>query len=192
MSDVARAGGDVFVVTGPSGVGKGTLIGRLRKRIAGLELSTSATTRSPRAGEQDEIDYFFLSEDEFHRKVDAGEFIEYARYSGNLYGTLRSEVERKAADSTGVILEIELQGARQIRASMPEAVQVFIAPPEFEVLRRRLEGRGTDDPAAIEARLRVAAEELEARDEFEHQVVNDDLDLATERLEAIVRQELSQ
>lgn len=189
---MAQAGGDVFVITGPSGVGKGTLIGRLRERIPGLELSTSATTRSPRAGERDGIDYFFLSEEEFLRRVEAAEFIEHARYSGNLYGTLRSEVQRKAAAATGVILEIELQGARQIRASMPEAVQVFIAPPEFEVLRRRLEGRGTDDPEAIEARLKVAAEELEARDEFEHQVVNDDLDLAEERLEAIVRRELSQ
>lgn len=180
------------MITGPSGVGKGTLIGRLRERVPGLELSTSATTRPPRAGERDGVDYFFLSEEEFLRRVEAGEFIEHARYSGNLYGTLRSEVQRKAAASTGVILEIELQGARQIRASMPEAVQVFIAPPEFEVLRRRLEGRGTDDPEAIEARLRVAAEELEAQDEFEHQVVNDDLDVAEERLEAIVQRELSQ
>ena len=180
------------MITGPSGVGKGTLIGRLRERVPGLELSTSATTRAPRDGERDGIDYFFLTDDEFQLRIEAGEFIEYARYSGNLYGTLRSEIEEKAAASTGVILEIELQGARQVRASMPEAVQVFIAPPEFEVLRRRLEGRGTDDPEAIEARLKVAAEELEARDEFEHQVVNDDLELATGRLEAIVRQELSQ
>ena len=192
MSDVARAGGDVFVITGPSGVGKGTLIGRLKARIPGLELSTSATTRPPREGERDGIDYFFLTEEEFQAKIEGGEFIEYARYSGNLYGTLRSEIEAKAAAATGVILEIELQGARQVRASMPEAVQVFIAPPEFEVLRRRLEGRGTDETEAIEARLKVAAEELEARDEFEHQVVNDDLDLATERLEAIVSRELSQ
>lgn len=192
MSDVARAGGDVFVITGPSGVGKGTLIGRLKARIPGLELSTSATTRPPREGERDGIDYFFLTEEEFQAKIEGGEFIEYARYSGNLYGTLRSEIEAKAAAATGVILEIELQGARQVRATMPEAVQVFIAPPEFEVLRRRLEGRGTDETEAIEARLKVAAEELEARDEFEHQVVNDDLDLATERLEAIVSRELSQ
>jgi len=189
---VAQAGGYVFVITGPSGVGKGTLISLVRERIPGLELSVSATTRAPREGERDGVDYFFLGEDEFLARVAAGEFIEHARYSGNLYGTLRSEIEGKAASSVGVVLEIELQGARQVRASMPEAVQVFIAPPEFEVLRRRLEGRGTDAPEAIEARLRVAAEELEARDEFEHQVVNDDLDLAVVRLEAILRQELSQ
>lgn len=180
------------MITGPSGVGKGTLIARLRERIPGLEVSVSATTRAPRPGERDGVDYFFLPEEEFRRRVGAGEFLEHARYSGNLYGTLRAEVEGKASSGTGVILEIELQGARQVRASMPEAIQVFIAPPEFEALRRRLEGRGTDRPEAIEARLRVAAEELDAREEFEHQVVNDDLDLALERLEAIVRPELSQ
>lgn len=189
---MAEAGGDVFVITGPSGVGKGSLIALLRQRIPGLEVSISATTRDPRAGERDGVDYFFIPEDEFVRRVEAGEFIEHARYSDNLYGTLRSEVEGKAASGPGVILEIELQGARQIRASMPEAIQVFIAPPEFEVLRRRLEGRGTDLPEAIEARLKVAAEELEARDEFEHQVVNDELEVAADSLEAIVRRELSQ
>ena len=186
------ARGTVFVVTGPSGVGKGTLIAMLRERIPDLAVSVSATTRRPREGEEDGRDYFFLSEEEFVRKVDRGEFLEHARYSGNLYGTLREEVEAKAERGSGVILEIELQGARQVRASMPDAVQVFVAPPEFETLRARLEGRGTDDPAAIAARLEVAASELEARDEFEHQVVNDELDLAADQLEAVVRQELSE
>lgn len=186
------ARGTVFVVTGPSGVGKGTLIAMLRERIPDLAVSVSATTRRPREGEEDGRDYFFLSEEEFVRKVDRGEFLEHARYSGNLYGTLREEVEAKAERGSGVILEIELQGARQVRASMPDAVQVFVAPPEFETLRARLEGRGTDDPAAIAARLEVAASELEARDEFEHQVVNDELELAADQLEAVVRQELSE
>ena len=186
------ARGTVFVVTGPSGVGKGTLIAMLRERIPDLAVSVSATTRRPREGEEDGRDYFFLSEEEFVRKVDRGEFLEHARYSGNLYGTLREEVEAKAERGSGVILEIELQGARQVRASMPDAVQVFVAPPEFETLRARLESRGTDDPAAIAARLEVAASELEARDEFEHQVVNDELELAADQLEAVVRQELSE
>lgn len=186
------ARGTVFVVTGPSGVGKGTLIAMLRERIPDLAVSVSATTRRPREGEEDGRDYFFLSEEEFVRKVDRGEFLEHARYSGNLYGTLREEVEAKAERGSGVILEIELQGARQVRASMPDAVQVFVAPPEFETLRARLEGRGTDEPAAIAARLEVAASELEARDEFEHQVVNDELELAADQLEAVVRQELSE
>ena len=180
------------MVTGPSGVGKGTLIAMLRERIPDLAVSVSATTRRPREGEEDGRDYFFLSEEEFVRKVDRGEFLEHARYSGNLYGTLREEVEAKAERGSGVILEIELQGARQVRASMPDAVQVFVAPPEFETLRARLEGRGTDEPAAIAARLEVAASELEARDEFEHQVVNDELELAADQLEAVVRQELSE
>lgn len=180
------------MVTGPSGVGKGTLIARLKERIEGLTSSTSATTRSPRSGETEGVDYFFLTEAGFLEKVERGEFLEHARYSGNLYGTLRSEVEQKAKSSTGVILEIELQGARQIRSSMPEAVQVFIAPPDFAVLRERLEARGTDGPDEIEARLQVASGELAARDEFTHQVVNEDLDVAAEQLEAIVRDELSQ
>lgn len=189
---MAPAEGTVFVVTGPSGVGKGTLIGRVRERLPGIEVSISATTRGPRAGEVDGVDYFFLDEPEFERRVAAGEFVEHARYSGHLYGTLRSEIEAKAIAGSAVILEIELQGARQIRNTMPEAVQVFVAPPAFEVLRQRLVGRGTDSPEAIEARLQVASEEMAARDEFAHQVVNDDLDLATDRLEAIVRRELSE
>lgn len=180
------------MVTGPSGVGKGTLIGRLRERLPGLSVSVSATTRPPRPGEVEGRDYFFLEEEEFDRRVEGGEFVEHARYSGNLYGTLRSEVERKAASGSGVILEIELQGARQIRASMPDAIQVFVAPPDFETLRTRLELRGTDDAGAISGRLEVAQVELRARDEFEHQVVNDDLEVAIDDLEAIVRRELSQ
>ncbi len=181
----------VFVITGPSGVGKGSLIGRLRKGLPAIELSVSATTRPPRQGESDGVDYHFLSPEDFERRVDAGEFLEHARYSGNRYGTLRSEVEHRIEDGHPVVLEIEVQGARQIRTTMPEAVQVFIAPPELESLRQRLESRGTDGSEAIEARLRVAEEELEARGEFPHQVVNDDLERAAGELEAIVRGKLS-
>lgn len=180
-----------FVITGPSGVGKGTLIRELCRRIPELELSTSATTRPPREGERDGVEYHFLDGAEFARRVDAGEFLEHAVYSGNRYGTLRSEVEERTARGSPVLLEIEVQGARQVRASMPEAVQIFIAPPDPADLRRRLEGRGTDSAEVIEGRLRVAAEELEARAEFRHTVVNDDVARATEELAGIVRAEAS-
>jgi guanylate kinase len=182
--------GHVFVITGPSGVGKGTLIRGLLERVPGLELSVSATTRAPRPGERDGIAYHFLGEEEFDRRVAAGDFVEHACYSGHKYGTLRSELERPMAEAAGVVLEIEVQGARQIRAAMPEAVQVFIAPPSVEALRARLVGRGTDAPQDVEARLATALEELEAEKEFEYVVVNDRLEQATEELAEIVRGEL--
>lgn len=182
----------VFVITGPSGVGKGSLIGRLRQEHPEIELSVSATTRRPRAGEADGVDYHFLSPEDFNTRVEAGEFLEHARYSGNRYGTLRSEVEHRIENGHPVVLEIEVQGARQIRNTMPGAVQVFIAPPRLESLRQRLESRGTDGSEAIEARLEVAEEELRARGEFAHEVVNDDLDRAAGELEAIVRRKLSE
>src|SRR5437763_8049069 len=125
----------VFVITGPSGVGKGTLIKRLLENVDGLELSISATTRPPRPGEEDGHDYHFLDPDEFERRASAGEFLEHARYSGHRYGTLRSEVERCLREGRSVVLEIEVQGARQVRAAMPESVQVFIAPPDPAALR---------------------------------------------------------
>jgi guanylate kinase len=179
----------VFVITGPSGVGKGTLIRALRGRLPALELSTSATTRQPREGERDGLDYHFLTPEEFAARADANEFLEHAAYSGNRYGTLRSEVERRLADGRSVVLEIEVQGARQVRAAMPEAVLVFIAPPSADALRERLEGRGTDTTEEIDQRLRTAELELAAQQEFKHVVVNDELEAAVEELERIVRSE---
>jgi guanylate kinase len=179
----------VFVITGPSGVGKGTLISRLRERLPELELSISATTREPRDGELDGVDYHFLDREEFARRADANQFLEHAAYSGNRYGTLRCEVERRLREGRSVLLEIEVQGARQVRAAMPEAVLVFIAPPNAEALRERLEGRATDDPEAIDERLRTAELELDAQQEFKHVIVNDDLDRASAELERIVRAE---
>jgi guanylate kinase len=155
-----------------------------------LQLSVSATTRSPRPGEQHGVDYWFLSDSDFDERVAAGDFVEHATYSGRRYGTLRSELERRSAAGVPVVLEIELQGARQVRAAMPEAVQIFIAPPSVDALRARLVGRGTDDPEQVEARLRTAAAELAAQDEFAHVVVNDRLEDAVARLESIVRAEL--
>jgi guanylate kinase len=177
----------VFVITGPSGVGKGTLIRGLLERVPGLELSVSATTRTPRPGEQDGTAYHFLSAEEFERRAQAGDFVEHATYSGSRYGTLRSELERRVRDGAPVVLEIELQGARQVREALPEALAVFIAPPSQAALRARLVGRGTDAPEQIEQRLSTAQRELEAQTEFAHVVVNDRLEQATQALAGIVQ-----
>lgn len=177
----------VYVITGPSGVGKGTLIKLLLEKIPALELSVSATTRSPRPGERDGASYHFLTPDQFAERADAGAFVEHAEYSGRRYGTLRSELERRTADGHPVVLEIELQGARQVARALPDAVRIFIAPPSAEALRTRLIGRGTDPPEQIERRLAVAERELAAATEFAHVVVNDDLDRAIDELESCVR-----
>ena len=185
------AAAPVFVITGPSGVGKGTLIRLLRERRPELALSVSATTRPARPGETQGVDYHFLSEDEFERRVAAGDFVEWAEYSGRRYGTLRDELERHTSGGRPVVLEIEVQGARQVRAALPDAVQIFIRPPDAQALRDRLVGRGTDEPEQVARRLRVAEEELAAADEFQHVVVNDRLDAAVEALSEIVRATLA-
>jgi guanylate kinase len=176
----------VFVITGPSGVGKGTLIRLLRERIPQLALSVSATTRAPRPGEEDGVDYHFLSDEEFADKVADGEFVEWAEYSGRRYGTLRSELQRHLDAGRPVVLEIEVQGARQVRKAMPEAVQIFIEPPQGEAVRDRLVGRGTDDPDEVARRMEVAEEELAAAGEFQYRVVNDRLEEAVAQLVDIV------
>jgi guanylate kinase len=177
----------VFVITGPSGVGKGTLIRGLLERVPELELSVSATTRSPRPGERDGVEYHFMTPEEFERRAAAGSFVEHAAYSGNRYGTLRAELERRVDAGVPVVLEIEVQGARQVREAMPDAVAVFIAPPSREALRARLVGRGTDAPAQVDERLRTADRELEAQPEFAHVIVNDRLEQATDDLAGVVR-----
>jgi guanylate kinase len=180
----------VFVITGPSGVGKGTLIRGLLERVPELELSVSATTRRPRPGEREGVEYHFMTADEFERLAAAGGFVEHAGYSGNRYGTLRSELERRLESGAPVVLEIEVQGARQVRQAMPDAVAVFIAPPSRDALRARLVGRGTDAPEQVDERLRTADRELEAQEEFAHVIVNDRLEEATDELVGVVRREL--
>jgi guanylate kinase len=179
--------GKVFVITGPSGVGKGTLIRTLLERVPELELAVSATTRAPRPGEEHGTHYHFLDDVEFDRRVIEGDFLEHAEYSGRRYGTLRSELDKRTAEGASVVLEIEVQGARQVADTMPDAIRIFIAPPSEETLRTRLIGRGTDTPEQIEARLQVAKAELAASDEFPHVVHNDRLDDAADQLEQIVR-----
>jgi guanylate kinase len=182
---VGGALAEVFVITGPSGVGKGTLIGRLRERHPEVGLTVSATTRLPRAGEVDGEDYYFLSNAEFDRRLAAGEFVEHASYAGHRYGTLRGELERRTRGGRPVVLEIEVQGARQVRDAIAEAVLVFIAPPSLDALRERLEHRATDSEETIERRLEVAQTELAARGEFQFVIVNDELERAVGELDAL-------
>lgn len=182
----------VFVITGPSGVGKGTLIKGLMERLPKLELSVSATTRKPRPGERDGVDYHFLEPQEFERRVAQGHFVEHADYAGRRYGTLASELDDRLQAGVPVLLEIEVQGARQVRCTVPDAVQVFIAPPSLEVLSERLRRRGTDDEQEVTRRLGVAERELQAQPEFTHVVINDQLERALDELVEIVNQSLGE
>jgi guanylate kinase len=160
-------------------VGKGTLIKRLLERNPGLQLAVSATTRQPRDSEVNGVDYHFLSGEDFDRRVARGEFLEHAEYAGNRYGTLKSELERPAR---GIVLEIDVQGARQVRERLPDAKLIFIEPPSIRDLERRLAARASDQRDQIQRRLAAARDELDAAGEFDHRIVNDDLDRAVEEL----------
>jgi guanylate kinase len=175
--------GRLLLITGPSGVGKGTLVTRLRERHPDLWLSVSATTRAPRAGEEEGRHYFFLDRAAFERQVATGGFLEWAEFAGNLYGTPRAAVQERLEAGRTVLLEIELEGARQVRRSFPAGFQVLLRPPSFEELERRIRGRGTDSEEAIARRLARAREELAAEAEFDAVVVNDDLERALVDLE---------
>lgn len=174
------------MISGPSGAGKGTVIALLKERLGHLVTSVSATTRAPRPGELDGREYHFLSRDEFERRVAGGDFLEWVDYSGDLYGTLRSDVEGKLAAGDDVILEIELVGARAVRRALPEAVAVFIAPPSMAELAQRLRGRGTETDEAVARRLRIAQTEVAAAHEFDHVVLNDDAQRAAGEVAAII------
>ncbi len=171
--------GLVVVVSGPSGVGKGSVHAGLHGLLEGLEVSVSMTTRAPRPGERDGVAYHFVDDAAFDRMVAADALVEWAEYAGNRYGTPREPLEAAVAAGRTVLLEIEVQGALQIRSRMPEALLIFLAPPAFDELERRLRDRGTEDEATIQARLEVARSEMGAQDAFDHIVVNDDLDRAT-------------
>ena len=175
--------GRLIVLTGPSGVGKGTLLKALLKRHPDLYLSVSVTTRAPRPGEVHGQHYYFVTRPEFERMVAQGELIEWAEFAGNYYGTPRRAVEEKVAQGKWVVLEIELEGARQVRQTCPEALRIFILPPSLNELEFRLRHRGQDSEESIVRRLERARTEVDAANEFDIQVVNDDLVKALERIE---------
>ena len=177
----------LFVISGPSGAGKGTLLAELRKQRPDLGLTVSATTRSPRPGEVDGTSYYFLSDEEFRRRIEAGEFVEWAEVHGHLYGTLVSEVKRLLAKGHSLVLEIDVQGALNVRKVYPDAVLVFIEPPSLQVLEERLRGRGTEDEASIELRLKNARHEMELADQYDVRIVNDTVDRAAQELGSVMR-----
>jgi len=174
--------GSVTVVAGPSGVGKGTLIRKVLASDSDLWLSVSATTRAPRPGEVDGIDYVFLSSESFDNLRESGGFLEWAEFAGNCYGTPAAPVVDRISRGVDVILEIDLQGVRQVRANLPAARTVFISPPSIDALGSRLASRGTEDDAAIERRLAAAQDELAAAGEFDCVIVNDDVEVAANQL----------
>ena len=179
--------GTLFVIVGPSGVGKGTLVSELLKRVPDLYLSISATTRDPRPGDREGVQYYFLTRVEFTRRVNSGQFLEWASIYGNYYGTLKETVNSRLDSGQDVILEIDIQGARQVKANVDnDSLFVFIMPPSSEELERRLRGRATDSEKAIKARLVAAREELAAAGEFDCRIVNDKIENAVDKLVAIV------
>jgi guanylate kinase len=176
--------GRLIVLTGPSGVGKGTLLRSLLKRHPELRLSVSATTRAPRPGEVDGRDYHFVSRRAFDQMIAHGELLEWAEFAGNLYGTPRQALEEQIQRGDWVILEIELEGARQVRHAFPDALRIFILPPSLPELEWRIRNRGQDTEDAIARRLQRAREEINAANEFDIQIVNDDFDKTLDRIEA--------
>ncbi|HOE66171.1 MAG TPA: guanylate kinase [Candidatus Hydrogenedentes bacterium] len=184
--------GKTFVVSAPSGAGKHTVLRQALARDSKLRYSVSATTRSPRAGEENGREYFFLDRAEFEKRAASGEFVEWAEVHGNLYGTLRRTIEDILAAGEDVVLEIDVQGMRKLRTAGLAFVSVFIAPPSMEELERRLRDRQTDSEAQIALRLRNARDEIAAKDEYDYCVVNDEIDRAVAEFEHIIRQERSQ
>lgn len=178
--------GRLIILTGPSGVGKGTLMRTLMERHSDLHYSVSVTTRSPRPGEINGKHYYFMSRSEFEKLVAAGELLEWAEYAGNYYGTPRETVMNQVHSGKRVVLEIELEGARQIRAAFKDARSIFILPPSIEELEKRIRGRGQDSEEAIARRLRHAKEEISAAGEFDIQIVNNDLESALNAVEAAI------
>ncbi|MGQ9486188.1 MAG: guanylate kinase [Armatimonadota bacterium] len=178
--------GNLIVLSGPSGVGKDTLLKTLLQRVSGVVKCLTATTRPPREGERHGVDYLFLSEEEFEQWIAEGRFLEYARYNQAYYGTPRHLVEEPRAKGLDVILKIEVQGGLQVRQHVPEAILIFVQPPNLQVLRQRLTARGTDNPEQIARRLRIAEEEMRVMPQYDYLVTNDDLEQAVDLLRAIL------
>jgi guanylate kinase len=179
--------GDVFVISAPSGSGKTTICRNLLRKVEGLELSTSYTTRRKKPGEEDGKDYHFIGDDQFDRMLNLNEFLEYASVYGNRYGTSREIVRSIVSRGRDALLEIDVQGGRKIKEALPEAVLVAIFPPDWETLERRLEGRGRDSREEMETRLQAAVREMRELLSYDYLVVNDDLEQAVARVEWIVR-----
>ena len=178
--------GKMFIICGPSGVGKGTVVSRLLEQDPALYFSVSATTRAPRAGETDGVHYHFLTMEQFERWIAEGQFLEHAAYVGNRYGTPKKFVDEAMAQGRDVLLDIEIQGAAQIHAKRPEAVRIYIAPPSWEELERRLIGRGTESIEKVRSRLERGKEEFAAAQDFDYLVINDTVDHAVEEIRAIM------
>ncbi len=187
-SEASASGGRglVVVVSGPSGVGKGSVHAGLHGLLEGLEVSVSVTTRAPRPGEREGVAYRFVDDSAFDRMIARGELLEWAEYAGHRYGTPRGPLDEAVERGRTVLLEIEVQGALQVRTRMPDALQILLVPPAFEDLEHRLRDRGTEDEATIQARLEVARGEMAAQNVFDHVVVNDELDRATAEVAQLI------
>lgn len=179
--------GKLFVISGSSGVGKGTLISLLLKNNSNIMLSISHTTRSPRQGEVDGVNYFFRTKEEFQKSIEENAFLEWAQYSDNFYGTKRKFVERKLNEGFDLILEIDTQGALKVKEQMPDAILIFILPPSLKDLENRLRGRKTETEEAIQKRLNFVESEMKNLSLYDYQIVNDDLQMALEKLKGIIK-----
>ncbi|MFC3748779.1 guanylate kinase [Paenibacillus sp. GCM10012306] len=178
--------GLLIILSGPSGVGKGTVCTALRPKMPELIYSVSATTRSPRAGEEDGVNYFFKSREQFLSMIEADQLLEYAEYVGNYYGTPRDFVEQTLESGKDIILEIEVQGALKVKEKFPEGIFVFLLPPSMDELKDRIRGRGTEHPDVINHRMSVAEDEINLMQHYDYAVVNDEIDLACKRIESII------